>query len=45
MFIGFLIAVAIIVALTLVGAYISRRDPGDDWETKEDRPIGPWMDH
>lgn len=45
MFVGFLIAVAIIVGLTLVGAYISRRSPGNDWEAHEDRPIGPWMDH
>ena len=45
MFIAFLIAVAIVVGLTLVGAYISRRAPGTDWETHEDRPVGPWMDH
>ena len=45
MFVGFLIAVAIIVALTLLGAFISRRNPGTDWEQHEDRPIGPWMDH
>ena len=45
MFIGFLIAVAVVVGLTLVGAWISRRDPGNDWESHEDRPIGPWMDH
>lgn len=45
MFIGFLIAVAVIVGLTLVGAFIARRNPGTDWEQHEDRPIGPWMDH
>jgi uncharacterized protein YneF (UPF0154 family) len=45
MFIGFLIAVAIIVGLTLVGAFISRRTPGKEWESHEDRPVGPWMDH
>lgn len=45
MFIGFLIAVAIVVGLTLLGAFISRRAPGTDWEKREDRPIGPWMDH
>lgn len=45
MFVGFLIAVAIVVALTLLGAYISRRAPGTAWESHEDRPIGPYMDH
>ena len=45
MFIGFLIAVAIVVGLTLLGAFIARRAPGTEWETREDRPIGPWMDH
>lgn len=45
MFIAFLIAVAVIVGLTLVGAFISRRAPGTDWEAHEDRPVGPWMDH
>lgn len=45
MFVGFLIAVAVIVGLTLVGAFIARRNPDTDWEAHEDRPIGPWMDH
>lgn len=45
MFLWFLVAVAIVVGLTLVGAYISRRNPGTAWETHEDRPIGPWHDH
>lgn len=45
MFVGFLIAVGVIVSLTLLGAFIARRAPGDEWESHEDRPIGPWMDH
>jgi hypothetical protein len=45
MFFWFLVAVAIVVGLTLVGAYISRRSPGNAWQDHEDRPIGPWMDH
>jgi hypothetical protein len=36
----FLVAVAIIVGLTLLGAYISRRSPGTAWQDHEDRPIG-----
>ncbi len=43
MFFWFLVAVAVVVALTLLGAYLSRRDTGD-WERNEDRPIGPWSD-
>jgi hypothetical protein len=45
MFFWFLVAVAIVVALTLLGAFVSRRAPGTHWESREDRPIGPWMDH
>lgn len=45
MFFWFLVAVAIIVALTILGAYIVRRAPGDEWEEREDRPVGPWTDH
>ncbi len=45
MFLWFLAAVGAVVALTLVGALVSRRAPGNDWEKHEDRPIGPWMDH
>ncbi len=42
MFLGFLAFLAIIVGITLVGAFISRRAPGTDWEKKEDYPIfGP----
>lgn len=45
MFFWFLVAVAIVVGLTLLGAFIARRDPGNNWEDREDRPVGPWMDH
>ena len=45
MFFWFLVAVAIVVGLTLVGAFISRRAPGTAWQDHEDRPIGPWGDH
>jgi len=41
MFVGFLIAVGIVVGLTLLGAAISRRAPGTSWQAHEDRPIGP----
>jgi hypothetical protein len=44
MFFWFLVAVAIVVALTLLGAAVSRRDPGTAWEEHEDRPIGPGAD-
>jgi hypothetical protein len=44
MFVGFLIAVGIVIGLTLVGAWISRRAPGTDWQSHEDRPIGPGSD-
>lgn len=40
MFFWFLVAVAVVVGLTLLGAFISRGDPG--W--KDDGPMGPW-DH
>jgi uncharacterized protein YneF (UPF0154 family) len=42
MFFWFLVAVAVVVGLTLLGAFLSRRDT--DWEAKEDHPIGPWSD-
>ena len=45
MFVAFLIAVGVIVALTLLGAMITRRSPGLWAETNEDRPLGPGMDH
>lgn len=41
MFVGFLVAVAIVVGLTLLGAFISRRAPGKDWQSREDHPILP----
>lgn len=45
MFFWFLVAVAVVVGLTVIGAYMVRRDPGTGWEEHEDRPIGPFMDH
>jgi hypothetical protein len=45
MFFWFLVAVAIVVGLTLLGAFITRRAPGTSWQEHEDRPIGPWGDH
>lgn len=45
MFFWFLVAVGIVVGLTLLGAWISRRAPGTEWEANEDRPIGPFSDH
>jgi hypothetical protein len=40
MFFWFLVAVAIVVGLTLIGAYVSRREPGTAWQEHEDRPMG-----
>lgn len=45
MFFWFLVSVAIVVGLTLLGASVSRRNPDTDWERHEDRPVGPWVDH
>jgi hypothetical protein len=42
MFFWFLVAVAIVVGLTLLGAFISRRDDG--WESREDKAMGPWSE-
>ncbi len=39
MFFWFLVAVAIVVGLTLLGAFLSRRSGG--WD-HDDHPIGPW---
>jgi len=41
MFVGFLIATGIVIALTLLGALISHRAPGTDWQSREDHPILP----
>jgi hypothetical protein len=39
---GFVAAVAIVSLLTLVGAAMSRRNPGTDWQSREDHPmLGP----
>jgi hypothetical protein len=40
MFFWFLVAVAAVVGLTLLGAFISR-----DGSWKDDGPMGPWTDH
>jgi hypothetical protein len=45
MFFWFLVAVAVVVGLTVLGAYMVRQDPGTNWEQQEDRPMGPWVDH
>ncbi len=44
MFFWFLVAVGVVIALTLLGALVSRRAPGTDWQEHEDRPIGPGAD-
>lgn len=38
MFLGFLIAVAFVIGLTLLGAFIARRAPGTSWQEREDHP-------
>jgi nitrogen fixation-related uncharacterized protein len=38
----FLVAVAIVVGLTILGAYMARRSGGYD---HDDGPMGPWVDH
>ncbi len=40
MFFWFLVAVGIVVALTILGAFMSR---GGGWS--DDGPMGPWTDH
>ena len=45
MFFWFLVAVAVIVGLTILGAYVSRKSPGTAWQDHEDRPIGFGGDH
>ncbi|MBL8536232.1 MAG: hypothetical protein JNM59_02380 [Hyphomonadaceae bacterium] len=39
MFFWFLVAVAAVVALTLIGAAMVRRDPDTAWEKREDHPV------
>lgn len=41
MFFWFLVAVAAIVGLTVLGAFMSRRSGG--WD-HDDHPIGPWTE-
>ena len=45
MFFWFLVAVAVVVGLTVLGAYMVRQDPDTSWESREDRAMGPWVDH
>jgi hypothetical protein len=45
MFFWFLVAVAVVVGLTLLGAFISRRSPGTSWQNHEDTPMGLGGDH
>ena len=35
----FIGAIAVLGLLTLLGASLTRRSPGTDWEKQEDRPI------
>jgi hypothetical protein len=44
MFFWFLVSVAAVVGLTLLGAFVSRRNDGPAWNDPEDRPMGPWAD-
>ncbi len=39
MFLDFLIAVGVIIGLTMLGAAISRRAPGTNWQSHEDTPF------
>lgn len=41
MFFWFLVAVAAVVGLTLLGAFIARGEDG----YSDDGPMGPWADH
>lgn len=45
MFFWFLVAAGIIIALTLLGAMMTRRNPDTAWERREDTPMGPGLDH
>ncbi|MBY0564697.1 MAG: hypothetical protein K2P58_10965 [Hyphomonadaceae bacterium] len=45
MFFWFLVAVGVVVALTLVGAMMTRRNPDTAWERKEDNAILPGEFH
>jgi len=44
MFFWFLVAVGLVVGLTLLGAFMVRRNPDTSWEGNEDRPMGPWAE-
>jgi hypothetical protein len=43
MFFWFLVAVGVVVGLTLLGAFITRRS--GNWDGGDDGPMGPWADH
>lgn len=46
MFLAFLVGVGVVVALTFFGACMVKRNPGTDWEKREDRPMfGPVDPH
>ncbi len=45
MFFWILVACGVIVALTLLGAMMARRNPDTAWERHEDTPLGPGLDH
>lgn len=45
MFFWFLVAVAAVVGLTVLGGFMVRRDPDTRWEGREDKAMGPWVDH
>lgn len=45
MFLAFLIAVGVVVALTFLGAFLAKRNPDTDWEEREDRPLFGFGDH
>ena len=43
MFFWFLVAVGVVVGLTLLGAFMTRRSGG--WDHAAGGPMGPWVDH
>ena len=45
MFLGFLIAVGLVVGLTLLGAFVTRKAPGTSWQQNEDHPYLGGHDH
>jgi hypothetical protein len=41
MFFWFLVVVGVVVALTLLGAWMAQRNPDTAWERHEDTPVVP----